>query len=112
MLTSGDVIDLDLGLPTGNEAGFRHPAIVVTAQEILDHKPTVIHVVPLTSTIRSSPSEITISAKHSGLKKTSAAQCQHIRAISAARIENVRGNVGTVDLLRIREVLALLLDLA
>lgn len=29
MLTSGDVVDLDLGLPSGREAGFRHPAIVV-----------------------------------------------------------------------------------
>ncbi len=31
MLTSGDVIDLDLGMPAGREAGFRHPVVVVTA---------------------------------------------------------------------------------
>ena len=36
MLTSGDVVDLDLGTPVGREAGFRHPAVVVTAQRILD----------------------------------------------------------------------------
>lgn len=36
MLTSGDVIDLDLGLPQGQEAGFTHPVIVITAQRILD----------------------------------------------------------------------------
>ena len=34
MLTSGDVIDLDLGSPAGSEAGFKHPAIVVTAQQV------------------------------------------------------------------------------
>ena len=27
MPTSGDVVDLDLGLPAGREAGFRHPAV-------------------------------------------------------------------------------------
>ncbi len=31
MPTSGDVVDLDLGAPEGREAGFRHPAVVVTA---------------------------------------------------------------------------------
>ena len=52
MPTSGDVVDLDLGVPEGREAGFRHQAVVVTAQRILDANPSVIHVVPLTSTIR------------------------------------------------------------
>jgi len=47
MLTSGDVVDLDLGLPAGQEAGFRHPVVVVTAQEILDESANVIQVVPL-----------------------------------------------------------------
>ena len=53
MPSSGDVVELDLGTPEGREAGFRHPAVVVTAQRILDAEPSVIHVVPLTSTIRS-----------------------------------------------------------
>lgn len=39
MLTSGDVVELDLGAPEGREAGFRHPAIVVTAQGVLDADP-------------------------------------------------------------------------
>ena len=36
MPISGDVVDLDLGVPEGREAGFGHPAVVVTAQRILD----------------------------------------------------------------------------
>ena len=51
MPTSGDVVDLDLGVPEGREAGFRHPAILVTAQRVLDADPTVVHVLPLTTTI-------------------------------------------------------------
>ena len=62
MPTSADVVDLDLGMPEGREAGFLHPAILVTAQRILDVSPSVVHVVPLTSTIRRFHSEIVIAA--------------------------------------------------
>jgi len=54
MLTSGEVVDLDLGMPEGREAGFGHPAVVVTAQRILDAEPSVIQVVR--SPPRSDPS--------------------------------------------------------
>jgi len=52
MPNSGDVVDLDLGLPEGREAGYLHPAVIVTAQRILDAAPTVIQVVPLATTLR------------------------------------------------------------
>ena len=111
MLISGDVVDVDLGVPMGSEAGFPRPVVVVTAQLILDQKPTVIHVVPLTSTILDFRTEISIDPEQSGLAHISAAQCQHLRAISTARVSKHRGNVGTVHLRSIREMLALLLDL-
>jgi len=112
MLTSGDVVDLDLGLPTGREAGFRHPAIVVTAQRILDAVPSVIQVVPLTSTIRGFASEVHIEPdRANGLERPSAAQCQHVRAVSARRTDRVQGNIGPMALAQIREVLGVILDL-
>jgi mRNA interferase MazF len=93
MLTSGDVADLDLGLPQGPEAGFHHPAVVVSAQRILDAGPSVVYVVPLTSTVRGFHSEITIEPDgHNGLTVRSAAQCQHLRAASTGRIASTRGN--------------------
>lgn len=111
-LRSGDVVRLDLGLPSGHEAGFRHPAVVVTAQRILDAGPSVVHVVPLTSTLRRFGSEVRIGPDpSSGLDHASAAQCQHLRAVSTGRIDEVRGNVGAVALAEIREVVAVLLDL-
>ncbi len=112
MLTSGDVVDLELGTPEDREAGFRHPAVLVTAQRILDAEPSVVHVVPLTSTIRPFGSEITIEPDDTnGLDVVCAAQCQHIRAISPRRIIGSRGNVGTFVLAQIREGLTVLLDL-
>ena len=112
MPTSGDVVDLDLGVPEGREAGFRHPAVLVTAQRILDATPAVVHVVPLTSRIRSFHSEIVIEPDvTNGLDGVSAAQCQHLRAVSPSRIVTVRGNVGATVLAQLRETIAILLDL-
>lgn len=112
MLSSGDVVDLDLGVPEGREPGFRHPAVLVTAQRILDADPAVVHVVPLTTTIRRFASEIAIEPDASnGLTQISAAQCQHIRAISPRRISERRGNIGPAPLAQVRETLALILDL-
>ena len=112
MPSSGDVVDLDLGAPEGREAGFLHPAVVVTAQRVLDASPSVVHVVPLTSTLRGFHSEVVIEPDDSNdLSVASAAQCQHLRAVSLRRTSNVRGNVGAVALAQIRETIAALLDL-
>ena len=112
MLTSGDVVDLDLGQPAGQEAGFSHPALVVTAQRILDAEPNVVQIVPLTSSIRDFGSEVIVEAETTnGLDRDSSAQCQHIRAVSIGRVERVRGNVGSVVLAQIRDVIGLILDI-
>jgi mRNA interferase MazF len=111
VLTSGDVVDLDLGTPTGREAGFRHPAVVATAQRILDADPMVVQVVPLTSTIRRFHSEIEIQPDDSnGLTTRSAAQCQHVRSVATQRVQHVRGNIGAALLAQIRETIAVILD--
>jgi mRNA interferase MazF len=112
MLSSGDVVELDLGTPAGREAGFRHPAVVITAQRILDRSPTVVHVVPLTSTLRQASSEITIDPDPTNeLETTSAAQCQHLRAVSPTRVVERRGNVGPAILAQIRQTVGLILDI-
>ena len=112
MLTSGDVIKLDLGVPEGREAGFRHPAVVVTAQRILEANANVIQVVPLTSTLRGFTAEVVIEPdSDNGLRNRSAAQCQHIRAVSTRRVDRVLGNVGAAAVSRIRDTLGLILDI-
>ncbi len=112
MQSSGDVVELDLGLPHGREAGFVHPAIVVTSQRILDAGPSVIHVVPVTSTIRAFRSEVTIEPDGvNGLDVVSSAQCQHVRSIAPRRISATLGTIDASTLAQIRETLAVLLDL-
>jgi mRNA interferase MazF len=112
MLTSGDVVDVALAAPSGRDAGFDRPAIVVTAQRVLDGEPNVVHVVPLTTTIRGFDSEVTVEPdRFNGLERRSAAQCHQIRAVAAHRIGRVRGSVGSVGLLQVRDMIGLLLDI-
>ena len=111
MLTSGDVVMIDLGTPTGREAGFRHPAVIVTAQRVIDAGAAVVQVVPLTSRVRGFASEVEVDAEPSnGLTRQSAAQCQHVRAVATSRPEDRLGNIGAAALTQIREVLSLILD--
>jgi mRNA interferase MazF len=112
MQNSGDIVNLDLGQPEGREAGYIHPAVVVTAQRILDAAPTVIQVVPLTSTLRGFHTEIVVEPDPTnGLERSSAAQCQHLRAVSPARVVDTLGNVGPLALSQIRETIAVIIDL-
>jgi len=84
----------------------------VTAQRILDAEPSVVHVVPLTSTLRGHRSEVVLEPDaRNGLDAPSAAQCQHLRAVSPSRISEVRGNVGATALAQIRDMIGVILDL-
>jgi mRNA interferase MazF len=112
MLNSGDVAYVELGSPAGREAGFQHPAVIVTAQAILDASPSVVHVVPLTTTIRGFATEVEIDADAAtGLDHRSAGQCQHVRSVSLARIGEPIGNVGPATLAQLREGLAIIFDI-
>lgn len=112
MPSCGDVVEVDLGVPAGSEAGLRRPAVIVTADRILLHRPSVVQVVPVTSTVRGYATEVTVPADPAnGLDVDSAAQCQHIRAVAAERIQRTLGNVGPVTLAQVRDAIATLLDL-
>ncbi|MFZ1287920.1 MAG: type II toxin-antitoxin system PemK/MazF family toxin [Candidatus Phosphoribacter sp.] len=112
MLTPGDVVELDLGIPAGGEAEVRRPAIVVTAARILRGGPKVVQVVPLTRTIRTSSTDVLIDPdENNQLVARSSAQCQHLRSVATTRIQELTGNVGPVVLNEVRDTLALLLDL-
>lgn len=111
MLTPGDVVELDLGMPSGSEAGLRRPAVVITAARILHGGPNVVQVVPLTRTIRKSGSEVVIAPdEHNGLDAVSSAQCQHIRSVATTRVSTRIGNVGQLVLQQLRNTVAIIID--
>lgn len=110
-MQAGDVVEVDFGVPAGSEPGFVRPAIVVTADLILEGRPRTIHVVPITSnTTRSLPTEIDVSA--AGLDRPSVAQCHLCTVVSTARIASAdRGAIGAASLAQVRSVLGDLLDI-
>ena len=103
---------VDLGVPRGREAGLVHPAVVLTAQRVLERGPSVVQVAPITSTRRGFESEIeVVNDAANGLGRPWAIQCQHVRAVSTERVIAVRGNVGSLVLAQARDSVAVLLDL-
>jgi mRNA-degrading endonuclease toxin of MazEF toxin-antitoxin module len=110
-MRAGDIVTIDFGVPAGSEPGFVRPAVVVTADLVLDRRPRTIHVVPVTSnTRRSLPTEVGVSAP--GLDQPSAARCHLCTVVSTERVASDEiGNVGPVSLAAIRAVLGDLLDI-
>ncbi len=113
-MRAGDIVRVDFGVPEGSEPGFARPAIVVTANLVLNMNPRTIHVVPIASNVtRRLPTEFTIEMI--GLERESVAQAHLCTVVSTSRIldEGVasRPNVGSVQLAQIRQVIADLLDL-
>jgi mRNA interferase MazF len=111
---AGDVVWVDFGVPEGSEPGFRRPAIVVTADNVLVSSPRTLRVVPLTSNVdRRLPSEVRLPPID-GLGRASAAHVHNTTLVSRGRIDAVSGpitNVGPAVLAQLRSVLADLLDI-
>lgn len=112
MLISGEVRRVDLGRPRGSEAGGTRPGVVVSAQYHLAHEPTIVHVVPLTTRLRTWTTEVRIEPDElNGLRDVSSAQCQHIRSVAIERLGSQLGQLGPDDLDEIRETVADVLEL-
>ncbi len=110
-MRAGDVVSVDFGVPIGSEPGFVRPAVVVTADLILDAAPRTIHVVPITGNVeRSLPTEVPVDG--SGLDRPSVAQCHLCSVVSADRlVDDQGGSIGPAALAEIRSLLADLLDI-
>ncbi len=107
-MRAGDVVAVDFGIPIGSEPGFVRPAVVVTADGVLQGAPRTLHVVPLTSnTDRSLLTEVVVSHDD----ETSAAQVHLLTTVSTQRIVGEPGvNVGALALAQLRSIAADLLD--
>lgn len=105
---AGDIVRVDFGTPIGSEAGFARPAVVVTADGVLEGGPRTLQVVPLTSnTERALMSEVVV--EHNGAQ--SAAQAHLLTTISVQRVvDEPNEHIGPVALTQIRAIIADLID--
>jgi mRNA interferase MazF len=111
-MRAGDIVTVDFGIPHGSEPGFARPAVIVTADLVLQSSPRTLHVVPLTSNVtRRLPTEVEIGEVDLPLR--SAAQAHLCGVVSVTRLRDVGGsapNVGHAALAQIRSIIADLLD--
>ena len=104
-MRAGDVVEIDFGVPARGEPGFVRPAVVITADEVLEFRQYAVAVVPCTTTRRGWLSEIEVA-------EFGVAQAHLPTTVSVDRVVEATGsNVGPVALQQIRELVADLLGL-
>jgi mRNA-degrading endonuclease toxin of MazEF toxin-antitoxin module len=103
-MRSGEIAVIDFGIPIGSTPALVRPAVVVTAQPTLDEFDQTFQVVPITSTSRNWPSDVTTDRGH--------AQCHLLTTVDRSQVvESTTENVGAVLLTQIRETVSILLGL-
>jgi mRNA interferase MazF len=110
-MRAGDVVWIDFGIPVGSEPGYKRPAVVVSADLVLDQRPRTVHAVPLTTNVvRNMPTDVAVATV--GLDRPSVAQTHLCAVVSVDRIDSEPvGNIGAAALAQVRSILADLLDL-
>ena len=92
----GDIYLAALGSPVGHEQSGNRPVIILSSQSWLDSNPPVVTVVPMTRTRRDSSTHIEVEPGRSGLRATSYAKCEDLRAISPQRLGQKFGSADDV----------------
>jgi mRNA interferase MazF len=110
-IRTGEVWLAELDPTVGHEQGGRRPVVVVSSQGFNSLPIRMTIVVPLTGTDRGLVTQPQIASSDSGLKRTSFARPEDVRAIDAVRLGRRLGCVSTEELGEIRRVLRYFLDL-
>lgn len=107
----GDVWLVDFGEPLGHEQGWRHPALVVSADGLHDSPAALAIVVPMTRTRWGLPSHVEVEVGSSGLDEVSYAKAEDVKSVSQRRLITRFGAVGAAVLADVGRALRLLLEL-
>lgn len=110
-MSRGEIFFADLGLAVGHEQSGRRPVVVVSGVDWLNSSPPLVSVVPLTSSRRDWPTHVEIDGEASGLKVTSYAKCEDLRAVSPQRFDGRLGAADALTMIRIEAILRRLLGL-
>jgi mRNA interferase MazF len=105
VVSQGDVIWAEIPAPSGSEAGFRRPIIVVQGEGFNRSAIATVVCVPLTSNLRwaDAPGNVLLSKKSTGLGKDSVANVSQILTIDR---EFLGRRVGKISKLELQSVLA------
>ncbi len=100
MIAQGEVWWADLGDPAGSEPGFRRPVVVVQGEAFNASGLRTVVCVVLTSNTRwaDAPGNVLLSARRTGLAKTSVANVSQIVTIDRASLTDRAGRLSASSL--------------
>ena len=100
VISQGDVVWAEIPIPSGSEAGFRRPIVVVQGEAFNRSDIATVVCVPLTSKLRwaAAPGNVLLSRKSTGLAKDSIANVSQILTIDRQFLSRRVGSISKADL--------------
>ena len=104
-IAQGEIWWADLPVPTGSEAGFRRPVVVVQGNALNRSRLATVVCVPLTSNLtwETAPGNTRVPAKGAGLPKDSVANASQVFAVDRAYLSQRMGKLAPK---RLEQILA------
>ncbi len=102
----GEVWDVWLGTTLGVEQSGIRPAVVVSSDWFNGLDNYLVWIVPVTGTDRNIRYQVKVKGREGGLSKSSVIMCEQIRAVDRQRLLKRRGEIGSVTLARVQQVIA------
>ncbi len=95
VISQGEVWWADLSEPTGSEAGFRRPVVIVQCDAMNRSRIATVVCVPLTSNLKwqNAPGNILLKANVTGLPKDSVANVSLITALDRIELSECVGKL-------------------
>jgi mRNA interferase MazF len=107
----GDVWLADLNPTRGHEQAGQRPVVIVS-DDLFNRGPAgLVIVLPVTSTIRTIPSQIVVDPPEGGLKNRSAILCEAVRSISVERLRTRWGRLRPGSIAAVEDCLRILMRL-
>ena len=102
---------VNLAPTVGHEQTGRRPAVVIS-EDVFNSGPAgLVILLPITSRVRSIPSQVPLSPPDGGLDRESAVLCEAIRSVSHHRLVRRLGPVSGARLRLVEDTLRILLRL-
>lgn len=107
----GEVWNANFSPATGHEQKGYRPALILSDDRLNSSPAELVIAVPVTTTKRGIPWHVQINAPDGGLRETSYALCEQVRAISKKRLRSRRGMLQGPALQEVEDRVQVLLGL-
>ena len=99
VVAQGDIFWADLPAPSGSEAGFRRPVVVVQGDAFNESALRTVVCIPCTGNVRRAdyPGNVLLRASSTGLARDSVASVFQITAVDRTALLERVGHVGRTD---------------